>query len=164
MPTWIYFAPIVVIVLIFVFMIPKIKKSKEEYTKVFEQIKDKNIILDVRAGNIISINGNPVEQLADHFSAYGLDDAGEIDLEFKLNFMSGDTQYVGKTPMHITFHGEDNKVYLIEPRDKKPKDDEEKLVDVSPVKSDELIFKSTFYIVTKDVTGTKDANALRGIF
>lgn len=162
MSIWVYAIPVIVVLLIVVIAIPFMKKNAKNASASMEKIKDAKVHLTMEAGNLLSVNGKPENALQSCYYIYGIEDVGPLVVEFMPNFTHAQTNYSSKVPMQVAFSAESGKSYTIGVAPKKTKDDPSILV-VTPLKSNELIFKSTFYIIVTDITHTPEAKSMRGI-
>ena len=158
---WMYAIPVVVIVVIVVVMMPMMKKQGAVIGKQMEEIKDMDVHISVHAGNVKTINGIQEEAIKKVGAIYG-SDAVEIHVELVPNFMYANTHYVGKSSMTIVFDTKKGESYEIGFSAKEPKNDKS-IISYVPIVNKEIIFKTTFYITVKNITGTKAANVMRGI-
>ena len=156
-----YIIPIVVVVLIVVFMMPIMQKQAKAIQGQMEAIRDMDVHLSVYAGNVRSINGVAEAEFKKAGTYYGCD-AGKLEIELIPNFVYADTHYKGSSPMMIEIDAKKGGSYELGFSAKEPKN-EEGIISCTPIVNKEIIFKTTFYITVKDVTGTKDANIMRGI-
>ena len=161
MPPIFYLIPVVVVILLIVIAMPFMKKKAAEAGRAMEAIKNTKLHVSMAAGILNSVNGQPAEQFNKAGTIYGIDLDGDMDIEFTPYFASAGITYKCNTSMHVQFHAQEGKSYEMVALPKKP-GDESNVLDVREIKSDEIIFKSTFYIVTKDVTETQGARAMRG--
>lgn len=162
-PIWVYAVPIAVIILIVLVMMPIMKKKAGAATAQMDIMKDMKVHITMLAGNLKSINGHEESTLTKTYAIYATDETGDMTIEFTPNFTWSGTTYTGRSPMSVQFRAEEGHSYEISVSAKEPKNDPT-VIDVSEVTSSELIFKNKFYMITKDVTDTANAKAMRGIF
>lgn len=155
--------PIAIIVVIFVFAMPIMKKQAANASKGVMAIQNMPVHLYMLAGTIKTINGKPEQSFTSINGIYGLEETGELTIEFTPAFVHANTTYTGTEPMSIRFAAEQGKSYQISVEPKEPSD-KTNILDVSPVVNQKLVFKTTFYIITKDISDEKDAKAMRGNF
>lgn len=163
MPVWIYVVPFIFIALLIIIMIPVMKKKGRQGIEEMTRIQNFPIHLFMLAGELKSINGKPENDIEKASYCYGLEDPGEIDVEFLPSFMHAKTHYYSRVPMHIKLIVEKGKTYQIGIEPNKPKE-ESTILDVSEVSDQKLLFKSKFYVVSKDITETKEAKGMRGVY
>ena len=158
----IYIVPVAVIVILFIVMMPIIKKKSAGIQAGMLAIQNKNVHITMMAGGLDSVNGVSSGALVSVNNIFGIDDAGMLALEFTPSFTYAETHYQSSSPMKLQFEAKDKGSYQIEFAAKEPKNDSSVIL-VTPIVNKKIIFKTTFYIVVRDVTGTRDANVMRGI-
>jgi len=158
----IYAIPVVVVIAIVLIAMPGMQKKAKEIGKTMEVIRNMKIHLSMAAGNLVSVNGEAVETLINAGAIYGLEMEGDMDVEFTPHFTYANTVYKSRSPMHVQFKAEAGKSYEIVFAPKEPTD-MTNVLDVRPIVNKELIFKTTFYIITKDITDTQGAKVMRGV-
>ena len=154
--------PIVAVLLIFVFAMPVMKKKAAEAGRAMDSIRNSKIHLSMAAGILENVNGHPAASFNKAGTIYGIDLDGRIDVEFTPYFENAGTTYKSKSTMHVEFDAEAGKSYDMVVLPKEPKDMTD-VLDVREISSREIIFKTKFYIVTKDITNTQGARAMRGV-
>jgi len=154
--------PVVVVLAIVLLTIPVMKKKAKEAGAAMDAIRNLKIHLSMAAGGLDSVNGEPASDFAKAGAIYGIDMDGDMDVEFTPCFVHANTTYRARSSMHVKFRAETGKSYEMTVVPKEPKD-MTNILDVSPVVNKELIFKTTFYIVTKDITDTQGARVMRGV-
>ena len=158
-----YVAPVAIILVIIVVMMPIMKKKAASATQGMMVIQNLPVHLFMMAGGLRSINGRPAAEFTDVNGIYGIDTSGLLNIEFVPHFTHAETTYKGDGPMNVQFMAETGKSYQIKVEPKEPKD-MTNILDVSPIVNQKLVFKTTFYVVTKDITDEKDAKGMRGIW
>ena len=157
-----YIIPVAVVALIVIVAMPFMKKQAAQAGRMMETIRNTKLHLSMAAGILNSVNGQPAENFNKVGVVYGIDLDGDMDIEFTPYFVSSGITYKCKTSMHVQFHAEEGKSYEMVALPKKP-GEESDVLDVREIKSNEIIFKSKFYIVTKDITETQGARIMRGV-
>jgi len=163
MSIWIYAIPVVFILLLIVIMMPLMKKKAAQSTQDMDKIKNKKVHMSLLCGVLESVNGTPEANLEKCHHIYGLDFEGPLDVAFIPSFTAHGTTYRGHVATHVKIPSQSGKSYEIAIVEKKPKEDPD-IIDVTELVSDELIFKSKFYVVTKDITGSDNAKIMRGTY
>lgn len=158
----IYAIPVAVIAVIFVVMMPIMKKKSAQITQDMGRIQNMKVHLSMLVGTLKSVNGESADLLPSAGTYYGVDQTGSLTVEFVPCFTYGGTTYTGRSPMCVTFDAAEGKTYEMNVSTKEPKDDAN-VIHVAPVTDDKLIFKTTFFIITTDVTDTQNARVMRGI-
>ena len=158
---WMFIIPVVVVVVIVVAVMPMMKKQSIAIGKQMEEMRDLDVHLSVYAGNVKSINDTPETEIKKAGAIYGCE-AGYLNVELIPNFMHANTHYKGKAPMTIYFEAKKGDSFEIGISPKEPRNDDS-IISYFPIVNKEIIFKTTFYITVKNITGTKDANVMRGI-
>jgi len=157
-----YAIPVVVVIAIVLLTMPVMKKKAKEAAMAMDSIRNLKIHLTMAAGGLNSVNGETAINFTKAGAIYGIDSDGDMDIEFTPCFIHAGTTYKATSPMHIHFAAEAGKSYEMTAVPKEPAD-KTNVLDISPIVSKEIIFKSTFYIVTKDITDTPGARVMRGI-
>lgn len=156
-----YVIPVAIIIAIVVIMMPIMKKKAAAANAVFAEMKDKKVLLFVQAGQLHAVNEVNEALMLKSNNIFAIDEDGPLSIELTPSFTFHNTLYTGTDSMRITFEATAGSSYEIKAENKEPKNDPT-VVDVSPVTGNELIFKSKFYIVTRDITDTDQAKFLRG--
>jgi len=161
MSTIIYAVPVVIIVLIFLIAMPVMKKKAAQIGEMMDTIKNTKVHLTMTAGTIKNINNQPEADFKKVGATYGIDFDGKLEIEFTPHFVHSGITYKSNTPMCVQFYAEVGKSYEMTVTAKKPTDTAN-VLDVRQLISNEIIFKSTFYVITKDITETQSAHIMRG--
>ena len=157
-----YVIPVVVVLGIVLLMIPTMNKKSKEIGLAMEAMKNTKIHLSMAAGNLISVNGEQAAMFKNAGAIYGIDHDGNIDVEFTPHFVYANTTYKGRSPMHVQFTATEGSSYEMSVAPKEPTD-KTNVLDVREIVNKELIFKTKFYIITKDITNTQGARVMRGV-
>lgn len=156
-----YVIPIVfIIVIVTVVMITskgKVSAIVSEFEETKKHLSEFDTFIFIKAGNLETINSEISKSTV---VVHGIRNPEETEIIITPNFSHGGTHYHSKKTMTVHFNGKRNRIYSlhIEPNKPKVKDT---ILEVVELNDGALIFKSKFYLVVEDLTGTKEVEHFR---